>query len=55
MINDYLMRRAYIESVRGCLIQGEFLIFSFSCLFVILLGLPLFVSFVGFVIFPSSR
>jgi uncharacterized membrane protein YbhN (UPF0104 family) len=55
MINDYLMRRAYIESVRGCLIQGEFLIFSFSCLFVILLGLPLFVPFVGFVIFPSSR
>jgi hypothetical protein len=55
MINDYLMGRAYIESVRGCLIRGEFLILSFSCLFVILLGLPLFVPFVGFVVFSSSR
>jgi hypothetical protein len=31
MINVYLRGRACIESVRGSLIQGEFLILSVSC------------------------
>jgi hypothetical protein len=66
MINDYLRGRACIEFVRGSLIQGEFLSLSFSCSFcfgielflallAILLGLPLFLSFVGFAAFPSTR
>jgi hypothetical protein len=33
MINDYLRGRACIESVRGSLIQGEFLILTISCSF----------------------
>jgi hypothetical protein len=59
MINDYLSGRACIESVRGELISGGVLILSycfgfelFLALFVIL---PLFLPFVGFYGFPSSR
>jgi hypothetical protein len=33
MINDYLRGRTYIDSVRGRLIHGEFLILSSSLLF----------------------
>jgi hypothetical protein len=61
--NVYLRGRVYIESVRGSLIQGEFLSFvSFLCFWAFLssslpfwLGLPLFLLFVGFTVFSSSR
>jgi hypothetical protein len=49
MINVYLKGRACMESVRGSLIQGEFFSWTFF------LVLPLFVPFVGFVTFLSSR
>jgi hypothetical protein len=52
MMNDYLRGRACIEGVSGSLISGGVLILSFSYSFVIL---PLFVPFVGFYGFSSSR
>jgi hypothetical protein len=58
MINDYLRRRACIESVRGVDFRGsvdfELLLWflAFLALFVIL---SLFLPFVGFYGFPSSR
>jgi hypothetical protein len=52
MMNDYLRGRACIEGVSGSLISWGVLILSFSYSFVIL---PLFVPFVGFYGFSSSR
>jgi hypothetical protein len=40
MINDYLRERAYIEFVRGSLIQGEFLDFEFFLLFSLVCRFP---------------
>jgi hypothetical protein len=54
--NVYLRRRACIESARGSWFQVEFWVFFyFELFFVLFLDLPLFVPFIGLVIFPSSR
>jgi hypothetical protein len=50
MINDYLRGRACIESVSGSVEFSDFEIF-----FALFLALPLFMSFIGFCGFPSSR
>jgi hypothetical protein len=63
MINDYIRGRACIEFVRGNLIQGGVFELSFSSSFsfgfklfyAFSSVLPLFMSFVGLAIFPSSR
>jgi hypothetical protein len=44
--------RACIESVRGSLFLGSF---EFELFFAFSFGLPLFLPFVDFAVFPSSR
>jgi hypothetical protein len=57
MINDYLRGRACIESVRGVLILSLSCSFElfFSSFLLFCLALLLFMPFVGFCSFPSSR
>jgi hypothetical protein len=54
MINYYLRGRAYIESVMRVDFRGSVEFSNFELFFTLLLGLPLFMTFVGVAVFPSS-
>jgi hypothetical protein len=58
MINDHLRGRACIVALRvlgGVDFRGSIEFSDFEIFFALFLGLPLFVPFVGVVVFPSSR
>jgi hypothetical protein len=54
MINYYLRGRAYIESVMVVDFRGSVEFSNFELFFALLLDLPLFMTFIGVAVFPSS-